>query len=36
MVGYISIIKFDKVKQKITVDYEQSDICLLDDVAINV
>lgn len=29
--GYISLIKVDKVKQKITVDYRQSDICLIDD-----
>ncbi|WBW96450.1 DUF402 domain-containing protein [Oceanirhabdus sp. W0125-5] len=29
--GYISLIKINKVKQKITVDYEQSDLCLLDD-----
>ena len=29
--GYISLIKIDKVKQKITVDYEQSELCLLDD-----
>lgn len=29
--GYISLIKIDKVKQRITVDYEKSDVCLLDD-----
>ena len=29
--GYISLIKVDKVKQKLTVDYEQSELCLLDD-----
>jgi len=29
--GYISLIKVKKVKQKITVDYEQSNLCLLDD-----
>lgn len=29
--GYISLIKIDKVKQKITVDYEQSETILLDD-----
>lgn len=29
--GYISLIKIEKVKQKITVDYEQSEKVLLDD-----
>jgi predicted RNA-binding protein associated with RNAse of E/G family len=29
--GYISLIKVHKVKQKLTVDYEQSEVCLLDD-----
>lgn len=29
--GYISLIKVDKVKQRITIDYEQSDVCLVDD-----
>lgn len=29
--GYISLIRVDKVKQKITVDYEQSEVCLIDD-----
>ncbi|WP_066498193.1 DUF402 domain-containing protein [Abyssisolibacter fermentans] len=29
--GYISLIKVDKVKRKITVDYEQSENCLFDD-----
>lgn len=29
--GYISLIKVNKVKQKITVDYEQSDLCLVED-----
>ena len=29
--GYISLIKVDRVKQKLTVDYEQSEVCLLDD-----
>jgi len=29
--GYISLIKVHKVKQKLTVDYEQSELCLLDD-----
>lgn len=29
--GYISLINVEKVKQKLTVDYEQSEVCLLDD-----
>jgi predicted RNA-binding protein associated with RNAse of E/G family len=29
--GYISFIKVHKVKQKLTVDYEKSEVCLLDD-----
>jgi predicted RNA-binding protein associated with RNAse of E/G family len=29
--GYVSLIKIQKIKYKITVDYEESEICLLDD-----
>lgn len=29
--GYISLVKVHKAKEKIPVDYEQSDVCLFDD-----
>lgn len=30
--GYISLIKVKNIYQRVTVDYEKSDLCLIDDI----